>query len=51
VFSLNGDFAYVSNRRDSTISVISVPERKEVTRIKVGEFPQRMTVTVAQRPK
>jgi YVTN family beta-propeller protein len=51
VFSRNGQFAYVSNRRDSTISVISVPERKEVTRIKVGEFPQRMTVTVAQRPK
>jgi YVTN family beta-propeller protein len=51
VFSRNGQFAYVSNRRDSTISVISVPERKEVTRIKVGEFPQRMTVTVANRPK
>jgi YVTN family beta-propeller protein len=51
VFSRNGQFAYVSNRRDSTISVISVPDRKEVTRIKVGEFPQRMTVTMAQRPK
>jgi hypothetical protein len=41
----------VSNRRDNTLSVISLPERKEVVRLKVGEFPQRMTTTViARRP-
>jgi len=51
VFSRDSRFAYVSNRRDNTLSVISIPERKEVTRLKVGEFPQRMTATVvASRP-
>jgi YVTN family beta-propeller protein len=50
-FSKDSRFAYVSNRRDNTLSVISIPERKEVARLKVGEFPQRMTTTtVAQRP-
>lgn len=50
-FSRDSRFAYVSNRRDNTLSVISIPERKEVARLKVGEFPQRMTTTmVAQRP-
>ncbi len=50
VFSKDGRFAYVSNRRDNTVSVISVAERKEVTRIGAGEFPQRMAVAVARRP-
>ena len=50
VFSKNGKFAYISNRGDNTISVISIADRKEVTRIKVGEFPQRMTVAMARRP-
>lgn len=50
VFSKDGRFAYVSNRRDNTVSVISVAERKEVTRFDAGEFPQRMTVAVARRP-
>ena len=50
-FSRDSKFAYVSNRRDNTLSVISIPERKEVARLKVGEFPQRMTTSmVAQRP-
>ncbi len=51
VFSRDGRFAYVSNRRDNTISAISVRDGKEVARITVGEFPQRMTVALAQRPK
>lgn len=51
VFSKDGRYAYVSNRRENTVSVISVPERREVTRIRVGEFPQRMAVAVAQRPR
>jgi YVTN family beta-propeller protein len=50
-FSRDGKYAYVSNRRDNTLSVISVADRKEVTRLKVGEFPQRMAVAMAQRPK
>ena len=50
VFSKDGRFAYVSNRRDNTVSVISVAEGKEVTRIGTGEFPQRMTVALARRP-
>jgi YVTN family beta-propeller protein len=50
-FSRDSKYAYVSNRRDNTLSVISIPERKEVARLKVGEFPQRMTTTmVAHRP-
>jgi YVTN family beta-propeller protein len=51
VFSRDSRFAYVSNRRDNTLSVISIPERREVARLHVGEFPQRMTATVvASRP-
>lgn len=50
VFSHDGKYAYVSNRRDNTVSVISIAERREITRIKVGDFPQRMTVAVARRP-
>jgi YVTN family beta-propeller protein len=50
VFSRDGKFAYISNRRDNTISVLSLGDRKEVSRIKVGEFPQRMTVAMAHRP-
>lgn len=50
VFSHDGTYAYVSNRRDNTVSVISVANRAEVTRIKVGEFPQRMAVAMASRP-
>jgi YVTN family beta-propeller protein len=50
-FSHDGTFAYVSNRRDNTLSVISLADRKEVTRLTVGEFPQRMTVATALRPQ
>ena len=49
VFSRDGRYAYVSNRRDNTISVISIGTRKEVARIPVGEFPQRMTVALVPR--
>jgi YVTN family beta-propeller protein len=51
VFSKDSKFAYVSNRRDDTISVIDLAGRKEAARITVGDFPQRMTVaTVRRRP-
>jgi DNA-binding beta-propeller fold protein YncE len=48
-FSRDGRFAYVSNRRDNTVSVISIAEAREVTRVAAGEFPQRMTVALARR--
>ena len=50
-FNHDGKYAYVSNRRDNTLSVISLADRKEIARIKVGEFPQRMTVAMATRPR
>jgi YVTN family beta-propeller protein len=51
VFSKDSKYAYVSNRRDDTISVIDLAGRKEATRITVGDYPQRMTVaTVPRRP-
>jgi YVTN family beta-propeller protein len=50
VFSHDSRYAYVSNRVDDTISAIELNSRKEVARIKVGDYPQRMTVaTVARR--
>ena len=51
VFSHDSRFAYVSNRVDNTVSAIDLASRKEVARIKVGDYPQRMTVaTVKRRP-
>jgi len=49
VFSKDGRFAYVSNRRDDTVSVISIAEAREVARVATGEFPQRMTVALVRR--
>src|SRR5262249_7435957 len=50
-FSHDSRFAYVSNRVDNTVSAIDLAARKEVARIKVGDYPQRMTVaTVRRRP-
>jgi YVTN family beta-propeller protein len=51
VFSRDGKYAYVSNRRDNTLSVIDISHAREVSRINVGEFPQRMTVAMAHRGK
>ena len=48
-FSKDSKYAYVSNRADDTISVISLADQKEVTRIKAGHYPQRMTVALVQR--
>jgi DNA-binding beta-propeller fold protein YncE len=42
-------FAYVSNRRDDTVSVISLRELRELKRIPTGDFPQRMKVVVTDR--
>ncbi len=40
-----GEFAYVSSRIANTISVISIAEAREVKRIAVGDYPQRMWIT------
>ena len=51
VFSSDGKFAYVSNRGSNDLSVISVAELKEIKRLKVGIYPQRLQVLkVADRP-
>lgn len=44
VFSGNGEFAYVSNRRGDDLSVIDTKTHKETKRISLGRFPQRMVV-------
>ncbi len=49
VFSRDSRFVYVSNRVDNTISAIDLAKRKEVARIKVGDYPQRMTVAMVRR--
>jgi YVTN family beta-propeller protein len=49
--SWDGRFAYASNRRDDTVSVISIEESREVARVTAGEFPQRMTVARARRER
>ena len=49
VFSKDSRYAYVSNRADDTISVISLADRKEATRLTVGDYPQRMAVTSVRR--
>jgi YVTN family beta-propeller protein len=38
----DGKHAYVSNRASDELSVIDVATRKEIRRIKVGRYPQRM---------
>lgn len=42
-------FAYVSNRRDNTISVIDMGELREVGRIPAGDLPQRMHTAIVDR--
>ena len=43
-FSLDGRFAYVSNRGSGDLSVIDLERLEEVKRLDVGEKPQRMVV-------
>jgi YVTN family beta-propeller protein len=49
-FSRDGAYAYVSNRKSDNLSVISVRDLKEIKRIPVGKYPQRIrTVVVPTR--
>ena len=50
VMSPDGKRAFVSNRASDDVSVIDLAGRREVARIKVGKYPQRMaTVAVAAK--
>jgi YVTN family beta-propeller protein len=50
VLSPDGKRAFVSNRRSDDVSVIDLATYKEVARIKVGKYPQRMAaVAVGQK--
>jgi YVTN family beta-propeller protein len=42
IFSPDGRYCYVSNRKSNDVSVIDVATLKEVARIKVGNYPQRL---------
>ncbi len=42
-------YCYTSNRGDNTLSVISVAEKKEIKRLDVGNFPQRMNTALVPR--
>jgi DNA-binding beta-propeller fold protein YncE len=50
IASLDGRHCYVSARRGNSVSVISAADRREVKRLPVGDYPQRMwTVRVPER--
>lgn len=42
--SKDGRFVYVTNRGSNDLSIISVEEMKEIKRIRLGSYPQRMVV-------
>lgn len=44
VFSGNGRYAYVSNRRGDDLSVLDTQSYKEIKRLPLGKYPQRMVV-------
>jgi YVTN family beta-propeller protein len=48
ITSLDGRYCYVSSRKSDTVSVISFDNGREVTRIKVGRYPQRMWAVAAR---
>ncbi|MCI0487249.1 MAG: beta-propeller fold lactonase family protein [Blastocatellia bacterium] len=50
-FSKDGRYCYVSNRKSDDLSIISVSELKEIKRLKVGRYPQRMVVIKVPKRK
>jgi DNA-binding beta-propeller fold protein YncE len=50
IFDAAGEYGYISNRADDTVSIVSVAELREVVRVKVGEYPQRMLVRENRSP-
>ena len=49
-FSQDGAYAYVTNRKSDDVSVISVRDLKEIKRIRVGKYPQRIRTFVVPAP-
>ena len=47
--SPDGQRVFISNRVPDDVSVIDLASRKEVGRVKVGRYPQRMTAVLAGR--
>jgi YVTN family beta-propeller protein len=43
-FSLDGRFAYVTNRGEDTLSILDVEKLEEVKRLALGDYPLRMVV-------
>lgn len=50
VFNGDGRFAYVSNRKGDDLSVIDTETYKEIKRIKLGKYPQRMVIIDIPEP-
>ena len=48
ITSLDGRYCYVSSRKSDTVSVISFDDGRELSRIKVGKYPQRMWAVAKQ---
>jgi YVTN family beta-propeller protein len=46
--SPDGKRCYVSNRGSDDVSVIDIASRKEIARIKVGRYPQRMAAAIVR---
>jgi YVTN family beta-propeller protein len=46
--SPDGTRVYVSNRGSDDVSVIDIAARKEVARVKVGRYPERMTAVASR---
>jgi len=44
----DGSRAYVSNRGSDDVSVIDLGAHKEIARIKVGKYPQRLTAVAVR---
>ncbi|HYH12771.1 MAG TPA: cytochrome D1 domain-containing protein [Thermomicrobiales bacterium] len=42
----NGTLCFVPNRKENTVSIISTSEMKEIERVPVGDFPNRMISVV-----
>jgi len=43
-FSKDGRFAYVTNRKEDTLSILDTAKLEEVKRLTLGDLPQRMVV-------
>jgi YVTN family beta-propeller protein len=48
ITSLDGRYCYVSSRKNDTVSVISFDDGRELARIEVGSYPQRMWAVAAE---